>query len=210
MPTRRAAAPPTHQSQLSPLLHRPVGLAARRPDHDDRPPADGGPRAARDGRPDGRADDGLPDPEPDLLAARRRLGRPPRPPPERDARDGRRPGAADRLDPGRLRVRPPDLDAALRRRVPDRIAQRVLLRRVRRDDPDARAARGLRPGELAHARQPRLLVPRRQQHRRPPRSAAARAVRARRGCCLVSLVGAVSPDGCGSTSRPAHRPNRAD
>ena len=59
-------------------------------------------------------------------------------------------GAPDRLGPGRLRVRPPDLGAALRRRVPDRVAQRLLLRRLRRDDPDARPARGLRPGELAH------------------------------------------------------------
>ncbi len=90
-----------------------------------------------------------------------------------------------------VRLRAPDLDATLRRRVPDRIAERLLLRRVRRVHPDAGAARGLRPGELADPRQPCLLVPRRQQRRRHPRATAARAVRTRRRRVLVSLVGTV-------------------
>ena len=87
----------------------------------DRAAADRGARAARDAGADGRADDGCARPEPALLAARGRLGRPARPAPPGDAR---RPtsGAAllHRDGPGRVRVRPPDLGAALRRRVPAR------------------------------------------------------------------------------------------
>ena len=89
--------------------------------------------------PDGRADDRALVPEPALLAARRQLGRPPRPTARGDARDRLRPRAADRDRPDRLRIRPPHLGAALRRRVPDRHAQRLLLRRLRRVLPGRRA-----------------------------------------------------------------------
>ena len=98
------AASPQEQ-ELPALLHRPVGLDARRPGVADRAAADRGARAARDARPDGRAHDGVPHPEPALLAARRRLGRPPRSPPPGDARDGHPARALHRDDPDRLRAR---------------------------------------------------------------------------------------------------------
>ena len=54
----------------------------------------------------------------------------------------------------------------------------------------------LRAGELARARQPRVLVRRRQHARRPARRAAARPVRAGGRRRLVLLVGALPRRGC--------------
>ena len=198
----RDPAAPSRQPQLSQLLHRAGGLAARRPDHADRAAADRGARAARVGGADGGADDGRARPEPDLLAARRQLGRSPRRPPAGDARDGRLPRPPDRDDPGGLRARPPDLGAAVRRRVRLRGPVGLLLRRLRRLLPDDRGARGLRRRQLADARQPRLLVPRRHEPRRHPRAALARAVRARDRRGVVPLVGALPRRGSTRTTRP--------
>src|SRR5689334_1800042 len=71
--------PPAPQPELPPLLLRPGGLAAGRPGRDHRAPADGGARAARERRSDGRAHDRLPPAEPPALPPRGRLGRPQRP-----------------------------------------------------------------------------------------------------------------------------------
>ena len=130
-----------------------------------------------------------------------------------DRRGGRRqvmlvadvlPRHPDRDGSRGLRARPPDLGAALRGRVRLRCTLGLLLRRVRRLLPDDRRARGLRRRQLAGARQPRLLVPRRHEHRRNPRSARAWPVRARDRRGVVPLVGAVPrPDQRG---RPAGRP----
>ena len=167
-------------AQLSPLLLRAGGVAARRPDHADRAAADGRARAARDGRPDGRADDGRARPEPHLLAPRRQLGRPPRRPPAGDARHRRLPRPPDRDGSRRVRARPPDLGCSSTSSRSAPACSSVFFyvayggffqTIVEREDYVA--------ANSLIARQPRLLVPRRHEHRRRARAAAARAVRAR-------------------------------
>ena len=69
--------------------------------------------------------------------------------------------------------------------------------------PDDRAPRGLRRGQLALARQPRVLVPRRHEPRRRARAASARPVRARARRGLVHLVGVLPRPG--RRRRPARR-----
>ena len=129
-------------------------------------------------------------PEPALLAARRRLGRPPRPPAPDDDRHRARPRGRAGGDPDRLRVRRADADPALRRQLPDRDAERVLLRLVQHALRDARAAGALSRGELAAERQPRLLVRRRAEPRRSARADLLGAGRAGRRRALVRLLGA--------------------
>ena len=104
----------------------------------------------RDPGPDGRAGDRVPGAEPDPLAAL--------PAPGSTGAAGRR-NVMLATDIGRALLIGSipvayafghlDLGSAVHRRVPHRLAERLLLRRVRRDDPDARAARAVRPGELA-------------------------------------------------------------
>ena len=111
-------AAPARERGLPALLRRSGRVARRRPGQPDRAPARRHPRAAR-----GRGADGLPDDrraaaEPALLAARGRLGRPARPAPRGHARRRPRPRGAAGVDPDRLRVRPADDRAALRRRLP--------------------------------------------------------------------------------------------
>ena len=133
---RPAAAP--GEPELPPLLHRAVRLAARRPDRRDRVAADGRARTGRRSRSDGRAHDRLPRPQSPLLAACRRLGRPAGEATADDARGGHRPRTAHADDPDRVGVRPPDVGAALHRRVPPRHLQRPVHGRVRELLPDDR------------------------------------------------------------------------
>ena len=153
-------------ARFPPLLGGRDGVALRRPGDADRAAAGRRARAARERRPDGLPRRGAALPEPALLAARRRLDRSPRPAARDDDLHRARPRGRAGDDPGRLRVRRADADPALRRELPDRDAERALLRLLQHALRLARAARALPRGELAAERQPRVLVRRRAEPRR--------------------------------------------
>jgi hypothetical protein len=181
-------------------------VALRRPGDAHRPAAGGrarpGRRRGRDGLPDG----GGADPAPALLAPGRRLAGTRGAEALADDRLRRGEGRLSRQHPDRLCARRAHVRAALRGRVPHRDV-RSHLRHLPHDALRlGDEARGLRRGELAPERKPRLLVRRRPERGRHPRPDPERACCAAAGRILLHRIGSLPrPDPGGGASARARR-----